>query len=260
MPDLRAILCVLAAIAALALIGWIISVARRNVGIVDSLWSLFFLLAVVTFDWANTASGPRAALLIGMVTFWALRLSGYITWRNHGEPEDRRYQAIRAANEPGFVWKSLFIVFVLQGVLAAIVATPLVVGIASTAPLNIVDAFGVALWAFGFAFEAIGDWQLAQFKGDPANRGRVMDTGLWRFTRHPNYFGEATLWWGFYLVAVAAGAWWTIFSPLLMTFLLLKVSGVRLLEKDIGERRPAYRDYIARTSAFFPGPPRKAAR
>jgi steroid 5-alpha reductase family enzyme len=192
-----------------------------------------------------------------MVTLWSLRRSGYITWRNHGQPEDRRYQAIRAAHEPGFAWKSFFIVFALQAVLAAIVAVPLLVGIASPARLNIADGIGVALWAYGFAFEAIGDYQLARFKGDPTNRGRVMDRGLWRYTRHPNYYGEAMLWWGYYLVAAAAGGWWTIFSPLLMMFLLLKVSGVSLLEKDIGERRPAYRDYVARTNAFFPAPPRR---
>ena len=260
MPDLRAVSAALAAIAALAVIGWLISVAKRNVGIVDSLWSLFFLLATLVFAGVNAANGPRAALLIVMVSLWALRLSGYITRRNHGEPEDRRYQAIRAANEPGFAWKSFFIVFALQGVLAAVIATPLVVGIGSPAPLNVVDGLGVALWAFGFAFEWIGDRQLARFKGDAANRGQVMDTGLWRYTRHPNYFGEATLWWGYYLVAVAGGGEWTIFAPLVMAFLLLKVSGVRLLEKDIGERRPAYADYIARTNAFFPGPRKDAAR
>jgi steroid 5-alpha reductase family enzyme len=260
MLDLRAMSLALSAIAVLAVVGWLTSVARRNVGIVDSLWSLFFLLAALVFAGANAVNGPRTTLLIVMVALWALRLSGYITWRNHGEPEDRRYQAIRAANEPGFVWKSLFIVFAMQGLLALIIAAPLFVGIASAAPLNALDGLGGALWASGFAFEAIGDLQLARFKGDPANRARVMDTGLWRYTRHPNYFGEATLWWGYYLVAVAAGAWWTIFSPLLMTFLLLKVSGVRLLEKDIGERRPAYRDYIARTNAFVPGPRRDVAR
>ena len=260
MPDLRAMSAALVAIAALAVVGWMIGAAKRNVGIVDSLWSLFFLLAAVVFACANAANGPRTMLLLVMVALWALRLSAYITWRNHGEPEDRRYQAIRAANEPGFVWKSLFIVFALQGVLAAIVAAPLVAGIGSTSPLNFVDGIGVALWTFGFAFEAIGDWQLARFKGDAANRGQVMDTGLWRYTRHPNYFGEATLWWGYYLVAAAGGGWWTVFSPLLMTFLLLKVSGVRLLEKDIGERRPGYRDYVARTNAFFPGPRRDGAR
>jgi steroid 5-alpha reductase family enzyme len=260
MPDLHAISLAFAAIAALAVGGWSISVAKRNVGIVDSLWSLFFLLAVAVFSYASVSKGPRAVLLLGMVTAWALRLSGYITWRNHGQPEDRRYQAIRAANEPGFAWKSLFIVFVLQAVLAAIISAPLVVAIRSPAPLNALDGIGAALWAFGFAFEAIGDYQLARFKADPASRGRVMDAGLWRYTRHPNYFGEATLWWGYYVVAVACGGWWTIFSPILMTFLLLKVSGVRLLEKDIGERRPAYADYVARTNAFLPWAPRKKAR
>jgi len=137
MLDARAIELALLTMTALAVIGWLISVARRDVSIVDSLWSLFFLLAVVTFEWANRANGPRAPLLIGMVTLWSLRLCGYITWRNHGQPEDRRYQAIRAAHEPGFVWKSFFIVFALQGVLAAIVATPLLVGIGSPARLNI---------------------------------------------------------------------------------------------------------------------------
>jgi steroid 5-alpha reductase family enzyme len=259
MPDARAILLALAAIAALAVLGWIVSVGKRNVGIVDSLWSLFFLLSASVFASASGSASPRATILLAMVALWALRLSGYITWRNRGEPEDRRYQAIRAAQEPGFVWKSLFIVFALQGALAAVIATPLAVGIASPAPLNAGDALGVALWAFGFLFEAVGDYQLARFKADPANRGRVMDEGLWRYTRHPNYFGEATLWWGYYLVAAAAGGWWTIFSPLLMTFLLLKVSGVRLLEKDIGERRPEYRHYIVRTNAFFPGPRKDGA-
>jgi steroid 5-alpha reductase family enzyme len=254
MPDARALLWASTAIAVLAVLGWIVSVGKRNVGIVDSLWALFFLSAVSVFAWTSGSASPRATTLVAMVAVWALRLSGYITWRNHGEPEDRRYQAIRASHQPGFAWKSLFIVFALQGVLAAIIATPLVVGISSPAPLNALDRLGVALWVFGFLFESIGDTQLASFKANPANRGRVMDTGLWRYTRHPNYFGEATLWWGYYLVAAAAGGWWTIFSPLLMTFLLLKVSGVRLLEKDIGQRRPDYRDYIARTNAFFPGP------
>jgi steroid 5-alpha reductase family enzyme len=112
------------------------------------------------------------------------------------------------------------------------------------------------LVVFGLLFEAVGDWQLARFKGLPANRGKVMDQGLWRYTRHPNYFGEFCAWWGFYLIALGAGGWWSILSPAFMTFTLLKVSGVNLLEKSLTERRPAYRDYIARTNAFFPGPPR----
>jgi steroid 5-alpha reductase family enzyme len=111
----------------------------------------------------------------------------------------------------------------------------------------------------GFGFEAIGDWQLARFKANPSNRAEVLDSGLWRYTRHPNYFGEAALWWGYYLIAAAAGGWWTVFAPVLMTVLLLRVSGVTLLEQDIRNRRPRYRDYVARTNAFFPGRPKEAA-
>ncbi len=258
MVDLNAALFAFAAIALVALAGWLASVARRDVSIVDSLWSLFFLSGAWIYAAAAAVNAPRAALLLALVTLWALRLAGYLTWRNWGEPEDRRYQAIRARNQPGFAWKSLYLVFGLQGLLAAIIAFPLFAALGGGAPLGLLDAAGVALWLIGFGFETVGDWQLARFKADPANRGKVLDTGLWRYTRHPNYFGEATLWWGYYLIAVATGGWWTVFAPLLMTFLLLKVSGVTLLEQDIGERRPAYRDYIARTNAFLPWRPKEA--
>jgi steroid 5-alpha reductase family enzyme len=153
-------------------------------------------------------------------------------------------------------FKSLYIDFALQGVLAWIISIPLLLAVAHPAPLQLLDYAGVLLWLTGMLFEAGGDYQLARFKADPANKGKVMDSGFWRYTRHPNYFGEFCIWWGFYLIAVAAGGWWTIYAPALMTFLLLRVSGVALLEKDIGKRRPAYRDYIARTNAFFPGLPR----
>jgi steroid 5-alpha reductase family enzyme len=149
-------------------------------------------------------------------------------------------------------------VFGLQAALAWVISLPLLAATGSTAPLGWLDAAGVALWLVGMIFEAGGDWQLARFKRDPANRGKVLDTGLWRYTRHPNYFGDFCVWWGFFLIALSAGGWWSIVGPLAMSFLLLKVSGVALLEKDIGERRPAYRDYIRRTNAFFPGPPRAA--
>ena len=260
MPDLRAALFALAVIVLLALAGWVASVARRDVSIVDSLWSLFFAFGAFAAAATTSARGPRATLVLWMVAIWALRLAAHITRRNRGEPEDRRYQAIRKANDPSFVWKSLYIVFGLQALLAWIIAAPLFTAITSAAPLNVVDAAGVAIWAFGFAFEAVGDGQLARFRTDPANRDRVLDTGLWRCTRHPNYFGEATLWWGWYLIAAGSGGAWTLHAPMLMTFLLLRVSGVRLLERDIGERRPAYRDYIARTNAFIPGPRRNPDR
>jgi steroid 5-alpha reductase family enzyme len=245
----------IAAMLVLVLAGWIASVARRDVSIVDSLWALFFLLGAACYA-AVAGPGERGVLLLALLAVWALRLSGYLTWRNWGEPEDRRYQAIRARNQPGFAWKSLYLVFLLQGVLAFIIAMPLFAAISAQAPLNALDAAGVALWVGGFVFETVADLQLARFKSDPINQGRVLDSGLWRYTRHPNYFGETVLWWGFYLIAAAGGAWWTVFAPLLMTFLLLKVSGVTLLEQNIAERRPGYRHYILSTNAFLPGPPR----
>jgi len=236
---------------------WLVSMLKRDVSIVDSLWPMMFLFAAVTYDLTLIDTGPRAPLLLVLVAIWALRLFGYITWRNWGEEEDRRYQQIRANNQPSFELKSLFIVFVLQGVIAWIISLPLLIAIGGAAPLDWLDYLGVALWATGMLFEAGGDFQLARFKADPGNRGKVMDRGLWRYSRHPNYFGNACIWWGFGLMALSAGAWWALISPLLMTFLLLKVSGVSLLEQDIGERRPAYADYIARTSAFLPLPPKR---
>jgi steroid 5-alpha reductase family enzyme len=232
---------------------WLVSLKKADVSIVDSLWSLMFLMVALVYALLIEEPGPRAAWVAALVAVWAIRLSAYITWRNHGEAEDYRYQEIRRNNEPGFRFKSLYIVFGLQAVLAWIISLPLVAAISGTAPLGLLDVIGVTLWLVGVIFESVGDWQLARFKTDPANRDRVMDQGLWRYTRHPNYFGNFTLWWGFFFMAWSAGAPWTIVSPLLMSFLLLRVSGVALLEKDIVERRPKYADYVRKTNAFFPG-------
>jgi steroid 5-alpha reductase family enzyme len=191
---------------------------------------------------------------------WALRLGLYITLRNRGHGEDRRYRQMRERNQPFFGLKSLYLVFGLQALLAWIVTAPLLAGMAATRPFGWLDAPGAALAAFGIVFEAIADAQMARFKSMPGQRGRVMDRGLWHYSRHPNYFGEACVWWGLWLMAMAGAGWggaWAAVSPALMTVLLLRVSGVRLLEKDMAERRPAYQDYIARTNAFFPGLPRK---
>jgi steroid 5-alpha reductase family enzyme len=256
MIDWSAFLYSGAALLLVALVFWVVSLLRNDVSIVDSLWSLMFLLAAVVYAALSGENGPRTAIVLALVAIWALRLSIYITWRNHGQPEDYRYKEIRANNEPGFRYKSLYIVFVLQALLAWIISLPLAAAISGQAEMGILDYAGIALWVLGVFFEAVGDLQLSRFRKDPANRGKVLDTGLWRYTRHPNYFGNFTLWWGFYLVALSAGGWWTIISPLLMTFLLLKVSGVALLEKDIGSRRPKYQSYIRRTNAFFPGFPR----
>ncbi len=241
------------ALAVIAALGWAYSVARRNVNVVDSLWAIFFLAAAAVY--AIDAPGERTSLVLFLVTVWALRLSGYLTWRNWGQPEDQRYQTIRRNNEPKFGIKSLFIVFGLQAVLAWIISLPLLAAITAQTHLSPLDVAGITLWVLGMTFESVGDWQLAAFKSDPRNRGKVLEHGLWRYTRHPNYFGEFCIWWGYYLIALSAGGWWSLPAPVLMTVLLLKVSGVALQEKDIGERRPAYKDYVRRTNAFFPGPP-----
>jgi len=247
----------LLAMIAAALIVWLLSLVKRDVGIVDTLWSLFFVIAVLAYVSFAPMTGPRVAIVMPLVIVWALRLAGYITWRNWGEDEDRRYQAIRARNEPNFAVKSLYLVFVLQAVIAWVVSLPLLGAVTGPAAIGPLDYAGIALCVLGIFFETAGDFQLARFKADPANAGKVMDKGLWRFTRHPNYFGDFCVWWGFYLIALAAGAWWSFPGPLLMSFFLMKVSGVALLEKDIAERRPRYAGYIARTNAFFPGLPRK---
>jgi len=242
----------------LGLVAWVIATARRNAGLVDIFWSLFFLAGAAVYAVVSAGQGARALLVLAIVAIWSLRLAIHLALRNWNAPEDYRYRAIRARNEPGFAWKSLYLVFGMQAVLAWLISAPLATAIEARGPLGALDVVGAALALFGIAFETVADAQLARFKADPTNAGRVMDRGLWRYTRHPNYFGEFCVWWGLYAIALAAGAWWTLFSPLLVTVLLLRVSGVALLEKDIGERRPGYRDYAARTNAFFPGPPRSA--
>jgi steroid 5-alpha reductase family enzyme len=254
--DADAFFTALGVMLAIALATWVLSLWKHDVSIVDSLWSLLFLVAALVYVALVETPGERALLVLALVTLWALRLAVYITWRNWGEGEDHRYRQMRERNDPGFAYKSVYLVFGLQAVIAWVISLPLLAAIHGDAPLNWLDGVGVGLFVVGFLFEAVGDWQLARFKRDPANRGAVMDRGLWRYTRHPNYFGNACIWWGLFAIGLAAGGWWSLVSPLLMTLLLLKVSGVAMLEKDIAQRRPAYRDYIRRTNAFLPGPPK----
>ena len=248
--------------AVLAVLTWLVSLARTDVSLVDRMWPIFIAGAGCVYFALTPLSGARSVCMIVVAVAWALRLSLFITVRNWGHGEDRRYREIRARNQPNFGFKSLYLIFALQVVLAWIVSSSLFAGIAlggaNSQPLGWLDGLGLAMAVFGIVFEAIGDQQMATFKSDPAHKGQVMDRGLWRYTRHPNYFGEACVWWGLWSMAISAGglgAGWSVVSPLLMTVLLLKVSGVTLLEKDIAERRPKYRDYVARTNAFVPGPP-----
>lgn len=242
----------------LALTAWGASVIKRDASIVDSFWSLMIFAAALTYAAALPETGPRAGWVLGLAALWAARLAGYITWRNWGEPEDRRYCAIRKRNQPGFALKSLYLVFGLQALLAWIVSAPLLAALASSARLGWLDVLGFALAAFGLAFEALADFQVARFRSRPQNAGKLLDAGLWRYSRHPNYFGEFCVWWGFFLIALAASGLWAIVSPLLMTVLLLKVSGVALLERDLRSRHPGYQAYVRQTNAFFPGPRRQA--
>ncbi len=254
MFDIRAYLAGLVVLLGAAVLTWLVSLRKRDVSIVDSLWGVMFAFAAVTYAWPLHNVEPRAALVLALVAAWALRLTIYITSRNWGEGEDHRYREIRRRNEPSFASKSLYLVFGLQAVLAWLISLPLLAAARSDLPLGTLDALGVALALGGIVFESVADWQLARFKRDPANRGCVLDRGLWRYSRHPNYFGECCVWWGFGALGLAAGGWWSIVSPLLMTWLLLRVSGVSLLEKSIADRRPAYVDYVRRTSAFVPWP------
>ncbi|MCK9505272.1 MAG: DUF1295 domain-containing protein [Porticoccaceae bacterium] len=231
---------------------WLLSVLRRDVSIIDLAWPLLFVLSAWIW-FASLAMADPGWLqwtVLALVMLWGVRLHIHLARRNLGHGEDRRYQQIRANHSPGFWWKSLFMVFLLQAVLAWIVAFVIYGAFNGEHSLFFVVP-GLALAVFGLVFETVADWQLTTFKKQPQNSHQVLNRGLWALTRHPNYFGECCFWWGLYLVAVPSMAW-TIFSPLLMTLLLLRVSGVALLEKDIGERRPGYREYVATTPAFFP--------
>ncbi len=241
---------------------WVGSIVRRDASLVDRFWGLGFVV-LAAYYWMTAESvsgGPRVVpgLLLGLVTLWGVRLSAYLTWRNWGHGEDYRYQTMRRATGRRFWWTSLFTVHYLQAAIMWFVSLPLAAGLQGQASLrHPLVWLGVVLFGVGFYFEAAGDWQLTRFRADPANRGRVLDSGVWRYTRHPNYFGDACLWWGFYCIAAAAGGGWTVLSPLVMTGLLLKVSGVALLERKLVETKPQYRDYVARTSSFLPMPPRR---
>jgi steroid 5-alpha reductase family enzyme len=239
---------------------WLLSLVKKDASIVDIFWGLgFVLVAWLTFFSAGGDPGRRLLITL-LTTIWGLRLSIHILVRNWGKGEDKRYQAWRAQYGKQFWWVSLFTVFGLQAVLLWVISLVIQVGQISTVPdrLVLLDGVGTLVWAVGFLFEALSDWQMNRFKSDPANKGKVMDRGLWAYSRHPNYFGDSLVWWGMFIIALATpGSGWIVISPVVMTFLLLKVSGVTLLERTILDTRPGYADYIKKTSSFVPWFPKK---
>jgi len=243
-----------AAILTLMLVVWLISIPLRNVSIIDPVWGLGFVMVAGLTYFMASQNAEVCYLLPLLVTIWGLRLFAYLAWRNWGEDEDKRYAEMREKRSGNFWWISLFMVFLLQGVLMWIISLPLQIGIPQNpGVVNFWTFLGSGLWVLGFFFEVVGDWQMARFKAKPENKGEVLNSGLWRYTRHPNYFGEFCLWWGFWVLSISAGGpYWTVISPIIMSFLLLYVSGVTLLERHMKKDKPKYEEYTRRTNAFFP--------
>lgn len=263
--DLITILGVNAAASASAMgLLWLICLKLRDVTVVDSWWSLgMLLLATTTFLQLGDPT-PRRWLLLALCALWAVRLGGYLFWRWRDHGPDRRYQSmlgkVEAQKGWGFAKASLLLVFLTQAPLQFIVALPVQLGQVQPEPaLGVVAYAGAALAVFGVIFESIGDWQLTRFRKNPDSKGKVLNTGLWRYTRHPNYFGDACVWWGLYLIAAETPlGLWALPGPVLLTWTLMKWSGAPTLEHRLKKTRPEYADYIARTSGFVPWPPKKA--
>lgn len=237
---------------AIAGLGWAASLIRKNVTLVDSLWPLFFLASLLVYIGVTPAFGPRDRAVLLLVFLWAARLSGYLTWRNWGQREDRRYAAIRDRHGTSFWYRSLWLIFGLQAGLAWVISLPLLAVAVRPQGFGVLDAAGLTLAIAGLMFAVVADWQLTVFRATRTEPGQVLDTGLWKLCRHPNYFGEASMWWGLFLVALAAGGWWSVAGPILMTWLLVRVSGVSLLEADLRRRYPAYDAYCRQVPAFVP--------
>jgi steroid 5-alpha reductase family enzyme len=239
---------------------WIASIFLKNVSIVDLFWGAGFLLTAAYYFIATDGNPARKIVLLALVAIWGLRLSAYLAWRNIGKGEDFRYREFRRKyGENRYWWISFFQTFLLQGVLMWLISAPLLgtMFYREQAFPGILDFAAILFWITGFIFEAGGDFQLARFRSDPANKGKVLDTGLWKYTRHPNYFGDSSVWWAYGLFCLAAGSYLPVLGSVLMTALIIKVSGVALLERSLSEQKPQYKDYIERTSSFFPWFPKK---
>ncbi len=260
MTFLQIYLTGLAVIIAMMILLWIMSTLIRNVSIVDLFWGFGFVLVGLVYFLQTEGLAIRRIVILTMVVLWGLRLSIFLTWRNHGKGEDFRYQKFRKEyGEGNYWWFSFFQVFLLQGVLMWLVSAPLLGSQFYGAGHNfgVLDFIGIFLWIIGFVFETGGDLQLARFKAEPSNKGKVLDKGFWRYTRHPNYFGDAAVWCGFGFFSLAAGSYIPVFGSLLMIYLIIRISGVALLEKSLIDTKPEYKEYIEKTSAFIPWFPKK---
>jgi steroid 5-alpha reductase family enzyme len=256
------ILLVSTAAAALAvlLVAFAIGAATGRHNGVDVAWGVGF--AAVALTAAALTRHPMSWLVAALTAIWGLRLAIHIGRRaiRPGTLEDPRYEELLSRAKGNRLTYAFRMIYLLQAVSLWFVALPVVIA-CRYAPLTGWAAIGIALWVVGLFFEGVGDWQLGRFRDDPAMKGRVLDTGLWRYTRHPNYFGDACVWWGmFALSALHWTGWLTVLSPLLMTYLLTRRTGKPLMEKHLSSSRPGYADYVARTSGFVPRPPRPHAR
>lgn len=239
---------------------WLVSIFIRNVSIVDLFWGLGFVVSAVFYFLKSGEPNLKKIIIVTIVTIWGLRLSAYLAWRNSGKGEDFRYRNFRKQyGEKRYWWISFFQTFLLQGILMWLISAPLLGAqlYSDNGSLRIPDYAGIFVWLTGFVFEAGGDFQLARFRSNPENKGKVLDSGFWKYTRHPNYFGDSAVWWGYGLLCLGSGSYLPVLGSILMTLLIIKVSGVSLLEKSLTEQKPQYRDYIKRTSTFFPWPPKK---
>lgn len=261
--DLAAALAVGAGIAAVWVIGlWLVSILRRDISIIDAVFSLIELSIVgVAGVVMGAAPQGRKMLLFGLLCLWSIRLTVYLSWRKWGEGEDPRYTKLRGWVDEGWPFHRFVLrqVFGLQGVTMFLLSVPLLISLAADEPgsLGPISYVGVAVWAVGFVFETIGDFQLVRFKRNPANDGKVLDSGLWRYTAHPNYFGEVMMAWGLFIAALEVP--WAaigIIGPIMYTRLVIKVTGTPTLEKRVRRTRSDYGAYLERTSSFWPRPPR----
>jgi steroid 5-alpha reductase family enzyme len=259
MTYIQIYLLALVVIISMMTILWLISIRIKNVSIVDLFWGFGFVVSGAFYFLTTDGFKIRKILLMTLVSIWGLRLSIYLAWRNKGKGEDFRYRKFRKDyGEHRYWWISFFQTFLLQGILMWLISAP-ILG-AQFYPgnkLGIFDFIGVIIWIIGFVFEAGGDFQLARFKANPANKGKVLNSGFWHYTRHPNYFGDSAAWFGYGLICLSAGSYIPLLGSVLMIALIIKVSGVALLEKTLNVTKPEYKDYIEKTSAFIPWFPKK---